>query len=198
MNSGANPFDDNPNTDAEPSWMAPATKDPSPADSYNYSGTQPAAPTSNYTTGPPNAGGDPNAKMWGISGTYMVGILRCSHISVGIFITFSAIWAFVQGKSASSTVIAALYSIFLGTMLVFSEMKIPKLDPWLRQNFGFLYGFKGKAYFLIFCAVFPFSLGAIGITAGCCALANSLFDGFVLLKHPYFQSAKSAAEQRAY
>lgn len=195
-NSGANPFDDNPNQDAEPSWMAPAA--PSPADSYN-TGTQPAAPTSNYTPGPPSGGGgDPNAQMWGITGAKMLLILRGLHISVGILIVFAAIWKFVTGTSSNSTIIAALYSIFLGTMLVLSELKIPKMTEFLRKNFGFLYGFKGKAYFLIFCAVFPLSLGSIGIVAGCCAIFNCLFDAFVLVKHPYFQSAKSAADQAAY
>jgi hypothetical protein len=38
---------------------------------------------------------------------------------------------------------------FLGVILVLSELRMPKFDVVLRNNFGFLYGFKGKAAFLV-------------------------------------------------
>jgi hypothetical protein len=194
--SGANPFDDTQGN-AEPSWMAPPAPAPSPAAFSGAVATQSAAPAGSYAPSPnPNK----DAKMWGISGEKMVFILRAIHISVGIFIVFSAIWAFDQKGSdlEDSTVIAALYTIFLGTILAFSEMRIPKFDTWVRANFGFLYGFKGKAAFLIFVCVFPMSLGTVGIIAGCSAIGACCFDVVVIFKHPYFKSAKSAADQSAY
>jgi len=174
--------------------MAP----PAPAPASSYDGgvtTQSAAPSSNYAPTATAVNPNADATMWGISGPKMLYILRFVHICVGIFIAFAGIYAFVQGKSESSTVIAALYTIFLGTILFCSDLRIPKFDDYFRSNFGFLYGFKGKAFFLVFAAVFPLSLGNVGITAGCCGIFASLFDVYVLFKHPFFSSAKSAAEE---
>lgn len=196
-NSGANPFDDT----AEPSWMAPPenTQSAAPAKGGDWNTAPSAAPAgSNYA---PNAAVNPNAnaKLWGITGPKMVQVLRVLHILCGLFIVFAAIWKFVSDSDLKdNTVIAALYTIFLGLILVLSELRMPKFDVVLRNNFGFLYGFKGKAAFLVFASIFPLSLGIVGIIAGVVAMAIAAFDVYIIFVHPYFKSAKSGADAAAY
>jgi hypothetical protein len=52
-------------------------------------------------------------RLWGVTGSQMVVVMKFIHLCVGIFVIFAAIWAFIEKGDdlEDNTVIAALYTM---------------------------------------------------------------------------------------
>lgn len=63
----------------------------------------------------------------------------------------------------------------------------------LRKNFGFLFGVKGKSFFIIFIAFLNFGLNSagepaktLGLATGICLLVDGVLHFVVMLKYPEY------------
>mmetsp|Transcript_40588 Transcript_40588/g.95311 ORF Transcript_40588/g.95311 Transcript_40588/m.95311 type:complete len:152 (-) Transcript_40588:205-660(-) len=57
-----------------------------------------------------------------------------------------------------SAVYMAMFGALLGSYEILWWMPLPWLNRWVRKNFGFLYGMRGKTVYLVFVAFLYFSL----------------------------------------
>ncbi|TDH65752.1 hypothetical protein CCR75_006140 [Bremia lactucae] len=87
-------------------------------------------------------------------------------------------------------VIAGIYIIMFGALLLLFELRTEKMDEILRKNFGFMYGNKTRTIFLVFIAIWPLSMGNFWLTILDAVLLflNAFFNYFVISKHPAFSS----------
>jgi hypothetical protein len=79
----------------------------------------------------------------------------------------------IDGFDAIGSILVAIYMMFFGSLLLCFEITqirpVESVDFMLRRNFGFLYGAKGKAFFILFIAFLSFGLekpASLAMTTG--------------------------------
>uniref|UniRef100_A0AAV1TZ82 Uncharacterized protein n=1 Tax=Peronospora matthiolae TaxID=2874970 RepID=A0AAV1TZ82_9STRA len=111
-------------------------------------------------------------------------VLASLTITVGVL-------AWICGQvDTFQKVIAGIYIILFGALLLAFELRTDKTDVVLRTNFGFMYGNKTRTLFLVFIAIWPLSMGNFWLTIldALLLFLNALFNFFVISKHPVFSA----------
>ncbi|KAE9046380.1 hypothetical protein PR003_g5552 [Phytophthora rubi] len=111
-------------------------------------------------------------------------VLASATIAVGVMA-----WIFGQ-VNTFQRVIAGIYIIMFGSLLLAFELRTEKIDVVLRKNFGFMYGNKTRTIFLVFIAIWPLSMGNFWLTILDAVLLflNAFFNYFVISQHPAFST----------
>ncbi|EGZ24402.1 hypothetical protein PHYSODRAFT_349922 [Phytophthora sojae] len=111
-------------------------------------------------------------------------VLASATIAVGVLA-----WIFGQ-VDTFQRVIAGIYIIMFGSLLLAFELRTEKIDVVLRKNFGFMYGNKTRTIFLVFIAIWPLSMGNFWLTILDAVLLflNAFFNYFVISQHPAFST----------
>ncbi|KAF1772706.1 Golgi apparatus membrane protein TVP15 [Phytophthora cactorum] len=111
-------------------------------------------------------------------------VLATATITVGVLA-----WIFGQVDTFQK-VIAGIYIIMFGALLLAFELRTEKVDVILRKNFGFMYGNKTRTMFLVFIAIWPLSMGNFWLTILDAVLLflNAFFNYFVISQHPAFST----------
>ncbi|KAF0692917.1 Aste57867_16065 [Aphanomyces stellatus] len=88
-----------------------------------------------------------------------------------------------------TAVFVSLYVIMFGVLFLLFECRLSSLEPKIRENFGFLYSYAGRARFIFFIGFMDFGTGGgLGYLAGVIMCANALLNFYVMFKHPEFAS----------
>ncbi|KAK8810453.1 hypothetical protein WA158_007028 [Blastocystis sp. Blastoise] len=87
-----------------------------------------------------------------------------------------------------SGVFLSIYSIVFAIILIVFEMNIPKIQPFVRKQFGFMFTFSGRTFFILFISSMAFG-GEFWFNylAGIVGIVDALFNCFVTWKHPAFK-----------
>lgn len=110
--------------------------------------------------------------------------LASATIAVGVLA-----WIFGQVDTFQK-IIAGVYIIMFGALLLAFELRTEKVDVILRKNFGFMYGNRTRTIFLVFIAIWPLSMGNFWLTILDAVLLflNAFFNYYVISQHPAFSS----------
>lgn len=84
--------------------------------------------------------------------------------------------------------VTAIYAVIMGLVIVLFECQCGFLDESLRDNFGFLFSFRGRIVFMTFCALLNFGFGIGGYIVGISMILMGLFNAYVIFMHPEFVS----------
>ncbi|KAJ0407808.1 hypothetical protein ATCC90586_006284 [Pythium insidiosum] len=208
MNSNTNPFQDpavlnarSPNTAitldpdqvnmAVPSSPAPA---PSPA-VYQQSNMAPTPNAQAPLGAPPSAKHQHNLmdeignSIKATNSSTILRLMRTINMILATATVVVGVLAWVFGKVSSfQKVIAGIYIIMFGLLLLAFELRTEKIDRIFRLNFGFMYGNKTRTIFLLFMAIWPLSMGNFWLTILDAVLLfiNAFFNYFVISQHPAF------------
>ncbi|GLD97718.1 hypothetical protein PINS_up006408 [Pythium insidiosum] len=206
MNNNANPFQDPAVLNARSPTTA-ITLDPSQVNATVQSSPAPSPATyqqSNMAP-TPNAqvplGVPPSAKhhhnlmdeignsIKATNSSTILRLMRTINMLLAAGTVVAGVLAWVFGKVSSfQKVIAGIYIIMFGLLLLAFELRTEKIDRILRLNFGFMYGNKTRTIFLLFMAIWPLSMGNFWLTILDAALLfiNAFFNYFVISQHPAF------------
>ncbi|KAF0754280.1 hypothetical protein AaE_005394 [Aphanomyces astaci] len=130
-----------------------------------------------------------------VTGTSVSGILNairvCNFIMAGGMIAI-AILEMLNKKSfgsAISSIMAVVYTILFGLILIGYETRTKSGDDFLRANYGFLYNPWGRCLFLCMISIFPFGMfSPYGWLFSIFGFGNAYFNYFVITKHRSFTS----------
>ena len=112
--------------------------------------------------------------------------MRIINILLSIFMGLAAVLTLLT-LSSFQGIFMAVYLLFFSTMLFLFELRLRMFESAIRDNFGFLYSFWGRAFFLVFMGTLCCALDVIlGYIAGAAMFCNTLFNGYVIYTHPNF------------
>ncbi|RLN89308.1 hypothetical protein BBJ28_00017914 [Nothophytophthora sp. Chile5] len=89
----------------------------------------------------------------------------------------------------------SVYAISLFALLLLAfECRFKHMEPWIRQQFGFLFTYRGRTAF-IFCVGFmDFGMeGSLPFAVGALMCANAALSLLIMLFHPQFREGTLAA-----
>eukprot|EP00823_Brevimastigomonas_motovehiculus_P003635 TRINITY_DN2250_c0_g1_i1.p1 TRINITY_DN2250_c0_g1~~TRINITY_DN2250_c0_g1_i1.p1 ORF type:complete len:237 (-),score=54.62 TRINITY_DN2250_c0_g1_i1:351-1061(-) len=110
--------------------------------------------------------------------------LKAANVINAIFLCVAGVIAIIQmGEFNISSFLIAVYVTLFGLVLCFFEVHLRSCDDIIAANFGFMFKWGGRLCFLVFIGVLCFTLGVLGIIAGCVTAANLIFNLFVLCKY---------------
>ncbi|KAJ0396144.1 hypothetical protein P43SY_006986 [Pythium insidiosum] len=90
--------------------------------------------------------------------------------------------------------LVSIYVIMFGVLFLLFECRLSRMETMIRQNFGFLYTYKGRAGFIFFIGFLDFGMSsALGTVAGVLMCFNALINLLVMCRHPEFKSNLSAS-----
>ena len=116
--------------------------------------------------------------------------------ALGVLTLLDANWGNLG--DLATTPFLATYMILFSLLLFFYElmwwMPVPVVNRTLRKNFGFMYGLKGKGFYMIFVAFLCLGLidesnstiEALGWTTGIAFLSVGIFHIFLIISNPDF------------
>lgn len=125
------------------------------------------------------------------SGSSAAGMLRLTNMANAVLLVFAGVWSFLDITNILSLSISfyflAAYLICFGTLLCCFECRIGYFENRVRDSFGFLYSYAGRAVFLLFLSTFCFGLiskqESLGIAVGVITAINALFNFVVIYRH---------------
>ncbi|GMI36920.1 hypothetical protein TeGR_g3416 [Tetraparma gracilis] len=123
--------------------------------------------------------------------------LSMLNLGLAVLMSASGFMAVAKATGFSADIFVAIYMILFGVLLFSYELmffkSVDSVVLPLRKNFGFLFGIKGKAIFIIFIAFLNFGLNtaaepakSLGLATGICFLVNGLLHFTVMLKYPEY------------
>ncbi|OQS01218.1 hypothetical protein ACHHYP_01715 [Achlya hypogyna] len=121
--------------------------------------------------------------------TTILRVMQLGNVVLAAGTITAGILSWVAGHVTNfQTFIASTYIILFGLLLLGFELRTDRLDEIMRQNFGFMYGYKTRTIFLLFIAIWPLSMGAYWVTILDAVLLflNAFFNFFVVYHHPAF------------
>jgi len=127
--------------------------------------------------------------------------LRLANMCNGLSLITLGILVFIVGLSQLSftSVTVSAYSVFFGLLLSCLECNIANLARPLQRNFGFMFSFAGRTFFIVFCGSMAFAMGNwLGYLVGSLTLLNGMFNGYVICVHPAFKSGELSAQGDPY
>ncbi|TMW67998.1 hypothetical protein Poli38472_007670 [Pythium oligandrum] len=88
----------------------------------------------------------------------------------------------------------SVYAIIFALLLLAFECRFQSMEPKIRQQFGFLFTYRGRTAF-IFCVGFmDFGMdGSLAWTVGALMCANALFNLCIMVFHPEFRNGHLTA-----
>ena len=157
------------NPAATPSWAQPTAGTTGPAApppaAYVSTPPTPPAPQPNSTTSL-----EPSAKKANL----VQRLLSIVNLGLCASMVAAALYTLFEVEDFSNTdelseIFVSLYMIMFSALLSAYEFMwwfpIPVVNKSIRKNFGFLYGIKGKAAFIIFVAILNFGMDPEGLNA---------------------------------
>jgi hypothetical protein len=118
----------------------------------------------------------------------LAGYVRVLNVITAIVQLTAGIATLVQLHAFTiSKILIASYVIVFALLLLCFEGSFSETDPFLRQNFGFLYSYQGLGLYLFFIGLMDLCLsgGFFGIVAGIVAVVTAiiiLLSGFFMRK----------------
>ncbi|TMW69273.1 hypothetical protein Poli38472_001429 [Pythium oligandrum] len=89
--------------------------------------------------------------------------------------------------------LVSIYVIMFGVLFMLFECRLSRMETVIRQNFGFLYTYKGRAAFIFFIGFLDFGMDStLGYLAGAVMCVNALINLLVMCRHPDFKNQLSA------
>lgn len=89
--------------------------------------------------------------------------------------------------------LVSIYVIMFGFLFLLFECRLSRMEGMIRQNFGFLYTYKGRAGFIFFIGFLDFGMSsALGTVAGVLMCLNAFINLLVMCRHPEFKAQLSA------
>ena len=123
--------------------------------------------------------------------------LSCFNMGLSVLMCASGVLGVSKSNGFSADIFVALYMILFGVLLFTYELMwwktVDSVTRVLRKNFGFLFGIKGKSFFIIFIAFLNFGLNSAGEPAKTLGMATGiclLIDGMSYLTVPELQLVK--------
>ncbi|TYZ63485.1 hypothetical protein PybrP1_006653 [[Pythium] brassicae (nom. inval.)] len=162
----------------------------SPAGAYAY-GAAPVGSPASKSPPPPshNLMDDIGDSIKATNSTTILRIMRTVNLLLATATVVVGVLAWIMGYVSSfQKVIAGIYIIMFGLLLLAFELRTEKLDRLFRENFGFMYGNQTRTVFLLFIAIWPLSMGNFWLTILDAVLlfVNAFFNYFVINQHPAF------------
>ncbi|OWZ23425.1 hypothetical protein PHMEG_0001697 [Phytophthora megakarya] len=190
----SNPFQD-------PSVLQ-AQSTATPGANFSSMSPAPTAPSYQAAPGQPGQSGQPGAsrpnlmdeignQIKATNSQTIVKVMRLSNLVLATATIVVGVLAWIFGHVDSfQKVIAGIYIIMFGALLLAFELRTEKIDVVLRSNFGFMYGNKTRTMFLVFIAIWPLSMGNFWLTILDAVLLflNAFFNYFVISQHPAFST----------
>jgi non-canonical poly(A) RNA polymerase PAPD5/7 len=121
--------------------------------------------------------------------TTILRMMRTINLLLATATIVAGLLAWIMGYVTSfQKVIAGIYIIMFGALLLAFELRTERVDRIFRQNFGFMYGNQTRTIFLLFIAIWPLSMGNFWLTILDAVLlfVNAFFNYFVINQHPAF------------
>ena len=110
---------------------------------------------------------------------------------VQIIAGFLGITSFITLNLTGTLV--SVYVIMFGLLFILFECRLSRMEVKIRQNFGFLYSYKGRAAFIFFIGFLDFGMDTtLGTFAGVLMCVNAFLNMLVMCRHPEFKSTLSA------
>jgi hypothetical protein len=98
-----------------------------------------------------------------------------------------------------TTVTVSAYVVFFGLLLSCLECNISALAPRFQRNFGFMYSFSGRTFFIIFAGTMVFAMNLpVAWVVGALTVLNGLFNGYIICVHPAFKTGELSAKGDPY
>ncbi|KAI9922116.1 hypothetical protein PsorP6_001924 [Peronosclerospora sorghi] len=191
MNPNSNPFHDPTVLQAQapapvgmnfsaPSPVAPVGNEPSP---YQATATS-CSPRMNLME-------EIGSQIKATNSQTIVRVMRLLNLVLAAATITVGVLAWICGQvDTFQKVIAGIYIIVFGALLLVFELRSEKIDAVLRTNFGFMYGNKTRTMFLVFIAIWPLSMGNFWLTILDAVLLflNAFFNYYVISQHPAFST----------
>ncbi|KAF1332474.1 Transmembrane protein, partial [Globisporangium splendens] len=121
--------------------------------------------------------------------TTILRMMRTINLLLATATIAAGLMAWIMGYVTSfQKVIAGIYIIVFGALLLAFELRTERVDRIFRHNFGFMYGNQTRTIFLLFIAIWPLSMGNFWLTILDAVLlfVNAFFNYFVINQHPAF------------
>eukprot|EP00549_Striatella_unipunctata_P017406 CAMPEP_0118697266 /NCGR_PEP_ID=MMETSP0800-20121206/14384_1 /TAXON_ID=210618 ORGANISM="Striatella unipunctata, Strain CCMP2910" /NCGR_SAMPLE_ID=MMETSP0800 /ASSEMBLY_ACC=CAM_ASM_000638 /LENGTH=194 /DNA_ID=CAMNT_0006596625 /DNA_START=235 /DNA_END=819 /DNA_ORIENTATION=+ len=161
--------------------------------------TTPAAPQgTSASPAPNNAGAEPAGS--GSSGSCLLRFLSIVNIGIGGMMATLAVLGIlsidekIDITGDLSLIFVSAYMLIFALLLVIYEAMwwsaIPSLNRSMRKNFGFMYSFNGKAFYMIFIAFMTLGLESVTsvellrYATGVAFLAMGVFHLFLAFTQP--------------
>ncbi|OQR80770.1 hypothetical protein THRCLA_11931 [Thraustotheca clavata] len=117
-------------------------------------------------------------------------LMRIGNVGCSIFQViagFTGLTSFITLNITGTLV--SIYVIMFGLLFLLFECRLSSMEQKIRNNFGFLYSYKGRAGFIFFIGFLDFGMStALGTVAGVFMCINALLNLFIMCKHPEFKS----------
>jgi hypothetical protein len=118
-----------------------------------------------------------------------VGNVLCSILQIIAGIT--GLTSFITLNITGTLV--SIYVIMFGVLFMLFECRLSRMEGMIRQNFGFLYTYRGRAGFIFFIGFLDFGMSsALGYLAGALMCINALINLLVMCRHPDFKAQLSS------
>lgn len=116
--------------------------------------------------------------------------LRCVNICNGslLLALYPILFLLSMSDFDVTSAFFAVYCMMFATLLVCFECNIAACQVKLRKNFGFLFSFAGRTFFLLFTSTISLASGTtMGRILGGLTIINAIFNAVVLATHPAFK-----------
>eukprot|EP00937_MAST-01D_sp_MAST-1D-sp2_P005740 g5740.t1 len=106
--------------------------------------------------------------------------MRMINGLLAVFSGLAAVVAFISISGVES-IFMAFYCVFFSVLLLLFELRLSSLDDTIRTNFGFMFSYWGRAFFIVFMGTLCCALDTIlGYIAGSLMFINALFNAYVI------------------
>lgn len=94
----------------------------------------------------------------------------------GILLALAGVWSFAANVIDPPKAVVSVYTIVFGLMLLSFQVPLKGIQNYLVLNYGFMFSWVGRAFFLFFCGVISCTLGVVGIIIGAVTFVNLLVN----------------------
>lgn len=103
---------------------------------------------------------DPNKQRF----TYL---LRFANIGIAVFMAATGAFGLLTIENMKvQDASLSIYLMLFAVLLFIFELRLERLQPMMKKNFGFMYGLKGRGIFLFFVAFLNFGID-VKLALGC-------------------------------
>lgn len=130
------------------------------------------------------------SKGWSIKNASVKSVHRTVQVSNSInaaLLVLCGIMTFILAALDFLTVMAALYVIFFGLLMLMFEARFKCFDKTFFNQFGFMFNPYGRLCFFLFCGTLGVALGVFGYIAAGYTFINMLFNMYVMCVHPEYR-----------
>ncbi|KAL3664818.1 hypothetical protein V7S43_009998 [Phytophthora oleae] len=82
----------------------------------------------------------------------------------------------------------SVYAIIFALLLLAFECRFKHMEPWIRQQFGFLFTYRGRTAFIFIVGFMDFGMeGSLSYFVGFLMCGNAILSLLIMLFHPQFR-----------